>query len=844
MRNMSFKRFNLLVLGLSVALISGVIAFVTENAAHYPHVVLEAPNRLSLTFLQTARPRVSECQAAAAAVVNLVQTGCPACRLVTQECLATLTPDQSRLFAETPLEIPSMRLPDGVVTYASPNDAYALAACRESEQQSAKSLHRIVCQPPGAYRPAPSAAKTSAFFGPHALQLAWIAVATFALGAYGYLAFSGGFAVLTGHLVNWPRRRKRSLIVVVDIVSIDVALWLAFAMRLDTLYVPQGEVIRLFVLAPLVALPVFVGFGLYRTIIRYLGMRAFLSIAKAVAIYIALLALVVYVLAIEDVPRSTLAIHGVLTLLLIGASRAIARNWLHRSQALSENGPARKNVAIYGAGSAGIQLATALGHSRELKPVAFLDDDIRLHGNRLGDLEVFAPERLKFVIDRFRVNEVLLAIPSTSRSRRNEIIDLLESLPVQVRTLPGLSDLAEGKVKTEDLRKIDIDDLLGRDPVAPDPQLLKANITGKSVMVTGAGGSIGAALCRQILALQPACLILYEQSEFALYDVEKQLTNLAASLAAPFPADKIIALLGSVTDQVRLERALETLGVETIFHAAAYKHVPIVERNPCEGVLNNIFGTYRAAQAALNKGVESFVLISTDKAVRPTNTMGTTKRFAELILQAFSAKMAMRDRGTRFTIVRFGNVLGSSGSVVPLFREQIGRGGPVTVTDPRIVRYFMTIPEAAQLVIQAGAMGKGGDVFVLDMGEPVKILDLAQRMIRLSGLHIRHADSPSGDIEIVFSGLRPGEKLYEELLIGNSTSTTAHPRIMRAHEKHLPVEAIQSYLQRLENMLAEGNSNAVRLLLLEAVEEFNPQCGNEDLLQLHRRQSMAAVKAP
>jgi FlaA1/EpsC-like NDP-sugar epimerase len=833
---MRIKTFTLASIAFAAALLVGVALLFTNSESHHPYVVFEAPENLKITFLHTSRKNAAECESATANVVNLIQTGCRACRLATQQCLRTLTPDQARLLSDQPLPIPSIGLPDGIVTYAAPNDAYALAACKESEQQSVRFSGDLVCQPPGKPRPGQAAASPAVFSVRIVSQVALIAFALSALTGYAYFLLGGGIAPIVARLLKWPRRQKQALILVVDVLSIESALWLAFALRMDTIYVPEGDALWLFFIAPLLALPVFVGFGLYRSVIRYLGMRAYTSMAKAVAVYAAFLALAVYVFAVADVPRSIVAIHGIIAFILIGATRALARNWLHLSQATLENGPARKSVVVYGAGSAGIQLATALSHSKELRPIAFLDDDVRLHGSRLGELEVFSPLHLQTLIDRFQAKEVLLAVPSTSRSRRKEIIAMLESLPVEVRTLPGLSDLAKGKVKMEDLRKIDIEDLLGRDPVAPDPRLLKANIAGKSVMITGAGGSIGSDLCRQILALQPSHLILYEQSEFALYEIEKELINQASQSENSLPPDRIFALLGSVTDQVRLERVIETMRVETIFHAAAYKHVPMVERNPCEGVLNNIIGTYRTAQAALNKGVESFVLISTDKAVRPTNTMGTSKRFSEMILQALAETVKSRKHGTRFTIVRFGNVLGSSGSVVPLFREQIARGGPVTVTDPRIERYFMTIPEATQLVIQAGAMGAGGEVFVLDMGEPVKIIDLAQRMIRLSGLQIRTPEEPSGDIEIVYSGLRPGEKLYEELLIGNNASTTEHPRIMRANEKKLPIGEIRTYLARLEAMLGEGDSNGVRSLLLEVVEEFNPQCGNEDLLQLQRHE--------
>ena len=831
---MRSRIFDVLIACAVVALVLAAIFLTYASHTRYPLVVMEAPNHLKLTFFQTGRPGDTECETAASAIVNLIQTGCPACRLVQKQCLQTLSTEQSDLLTDAPLPIPSMRLPDGVVTYSAPDSAYALAACRESENQSIKNSTRLVCNAPQSKRSPASMGTMLLISGAQGLRLAWLVLAIFVLTLCTYFVVSGRFAVSIARVLEWPRRRKRNLIIAADVLSIEMALWLAFALRLDAAYIPKGDAVALFALAPLMAIPVFVVFGLYRSVIRYLGAQAFASIVKAVAVYLVLITAAVLATDIEDVPRSTLLIHGALTFLLIAATRAIARDWLNRSQTSPESRRARKSVVIYGAGSAGIQLATALSHSRELKPVAFLDDDSRLHGTRLGELEVFAPDKLPGLIVRAQVKEVLLAIPSTSRSRRNEIINLLESLAIEVRTLPGLSDLAEGKVKTEDLRKIDIEDLLGRDPVAPDPRLLKANIAGKSVMVTGAGGSIGSDLCRQIIALNPRTLVLYEQSEFALYEVERELVTIAANLPMPFPAGSIVALLGSVTDQVRFERALATLRVETIFHAAAYKHVPMVERNPCEGVFNNVFGTYRAARAALDQGVESFVLISTDKAVRPTNTMGATKRFAELILQAL-AETAARNGGTRFTIVRFGNVLGSSGSVVPLFREQISRGGPVTVTDPRIVRYFMTIPEATQLVVQAGAMGNGGDVFVLDMGEPVKILELAQRMIRLSGLHERVADGASGDIEISYTGLRPGEKLYEELLIGNNTSSTQHPRILRASEKFMPLEVIERYLTRLDAMIANGDSDAVRSLLLDVVEEFNPQCGNQDLMQVESR---------
>jgi len=625
-------------------------------------------------------------------------------------------------------------------------------------------------------------------------------------------------------IIALPRRTKQAILICVDIAIIECALWAAFALRLESWAVPPAPFAMLAPLAPLLALPVFIRLGLYRAIMRYIGLHALFAIGQAVVLYAILLAAAIYLIGIPGVPRSIAPIHGLLVLMLIGVSRALARHWL-----LASTQPPRKDlrrrVAIYGAGSAGAQLAAALAHSRELLPVALLDDAPALQGRQVGALRVHDPARLPELIDRLDIAEILLAIPSASRQRRNEILARLESLPVHVRTLPGVAELAQGKVAIGELREIDIEDLLGRDPVAPDASLLGANVAGKSVVVTGAGGSIGSELCRQILALSPTRIVLYELSEFALYAIEQEL--LATQRQHPERTAAIVPLLGSVCDRPRLERALRHYGVHTLFHAAAYKHVPMVEKNAPAGAVNNVVGTWRAAAAALAAGVDTFVLISTDKAVRPTNTMGATKRLAEMTLQALAAAHPGK---TRFTMVRFGNVLGSSGSVIPLFREQIRRGGPVTVTDPRIVRYFMTIPEAAQLVIQAGAMGGDGDVFVLDMGEPVKILDLARRMIQLSGLAVRDESNPEGDVEIVFTGLRPGEKLYEELLIGANVTPTGHPRIRRANEGFLRWEELAPILAELERAGCDNDGAQVRAILTGCLPEFAPQCDNIDLL--------------
>ena len=475
-----------------------------------------------------------------------------------------------------------------------------------------------------------------------------------------------------------------------------------------------------------------------------------------------------------------------------------------------------------------MQLAAALEQGRDFKAVAFIDDDKALHKRKINSLSIYPLSSLSYLIDKHTVSNILLAMPSAKHSRISELIRILETYKVHVMSMPGLSDIAEGKVSVDALQEVDIADLLGRDPVAPNKSLFEANINQKVVMVTGAGGSIGSELCRQIIKLKPRSLILYEISEFALYAIEKELNQLISKKTA-VDVPEIIPILGSITNAKRLEKTCQTLNVQTIYHAAAYKHVPLVEQNPGEAIYNNIFGTLYTAQAALKANVELFVLISTDKAVRPTNTMGATKRFAELILQALSLQNT--DQGsTRFTMVRFGNVLGSSGSVVPLFREQIARGGPVTVTDARIIRYFMTIPEASQLVIQAGALSQGGDVFVLDMGEPIRILDLAKRMIHLSGLEVKSEDTLDGEIEIKFTGLRPGEKLYEELLIGENVTETLHPRIMRAEEHVIEWEDLNNLLASLKLAHSNDDFAAIRDLLKQAVTGFNPQCQISDIL--------------
>ncbi len=642
------------------------------------------------------------------------------------------------------------------------------------------------------------------------------------------------------------RKKKAFILISADVFFAILALWAAFALRWGEWYVPKPDEWYLFAAAPVIAVPIFIKLGLYRAIIRYIEVRALWTIIQATTLYALVFAFVLHESGIKGVPRTVLPLNWLNIMLLVGSSRFFARWWLGEvylnlggARGLKKH--SKKNVVIYGAGNAGVQLASALSYGREFRPVAFIDDDELLHKQKVNGLRIYPLSSLRYLIERHQVSDVLLAMPSANRSRKSEIIRLLEPFAIHVMSMPGLSDIAQGKVTVDALQEVDIADLLGRDAVAPDQSLLHANIAGKVVMVTGAGGSIGSELCRQIICLQPSSLILFEISEFALYAIEKELRHLLAKHGASSQLTdgittvpdnieeiKLIPVLGSVTNAKRCEKICNTFRVQTIYHAAAYKHVPMVESNPGEAIRNNIFGTLHTALAAINAKVETFVLISTDKAVRPTNTMGATKRFAELILQALSLNTA--NHSTRFTMVRFGNVLGSSGSVVPLFKEQIARGGPVTVTDERIIRYFMTIPEAAQLVIQAGAMGRGGDVFVLDMGEPIRIVDLAKRMIHLSGLEVKDADHPDGDIEIGYTGLRPGEKLYEELLIGDNVSKTDHPRIMRAQEHVTPWDELEKMLVILEQATEDDDFELIRGVLANAVTGFVPQCEIEDVL--------------
>ncbi|WP_411727989.1 polysaccharide biosynthesis protein [Methyloglobulus sp.] len=644
--------------------------------------------------------------------------------------------------------------------------------------------------------------------------------------------------------ISLSRRTKTIILICADTFFALLAIWGAFSLRLGVFYVPKGEMWYLFAVAPVIAIPIFLRLGLYRAIIRYMEVRALWTIIQASTLYALVFAVILYQSGVKIMPRTVPPLNWLNMMALVASSRFFVRWWLGETY-ISLSGGSRlerhyqNNVVIYGAGSAGIQLASALDHGREFRPVAFIDDDPTLHRQKVNGLRIYPLNSLSYLIERHKLSYVLLAIPSATRSRKSEIIRLLEPFAVHVMSMPGLSDIAQGKVKVDALQEIDIADLLGRDSVPPDTSLLSANISGKVVMVTGAGGSIGSELCRQIIQLQPRLLVLFELCEYALYAIEKELHEQCAKVSLENEIE-IISVLGSITNAGRMERVCKAFAVQTIYHAAAYKHVPMVEKNPGEAIWNNIFGTLYAAKAAIGAGVETFVLISTDKAVRPTNTMGATKRFAELVLQALSQD-ANDKHQTRFTMVRFGNVLDSSGSVVPLFREQIALGGPVTVTDERVIRYFMTIPEAAQLVIQAGAMGLGGDVFVLDMGDPIRITDLAKRMIHLSGLEVKDDKHPEGEVEISFIGLRPGEKLYEELLIGDNVSGTSHKRIMRAEEQVISWAELETLLTTLEKATKNEDFERVRAILKYAVTGYVPQCDVEDLLW---RRGIVASAAP
>jgi len=677
------------------------------------------------------------------------------------------------------------------------------------------------------------------------------------------------------YFISLPRFVKRSILLLTDSVLLVAALWLSFSLRLGEMFAPTSEqlaipqgslshlpvihllssetgLVWLFVAAPLIAIPIFVRFGLYRAIIRYLGMRAAWSVVQAVALYSLLWGLLALLSGVPGIPRSVILINAMVSLLAIGGVRVLAR-WLLSEQVQGESGKgqgvAQIRCVIFGAGDAGRQLAVGLAHSREYALAGFVDDAPELQGRDLMGVPILSVEQLESFVERQRVTELLLAIPSITRKARNQIIERLRPVPVRIRTLPGIVDLAKGEVNLSELHELDVEDLLAREPAEPDESLLQAQVSGQVVMVTGAGGSIGSEICRQILRRRPKVLLLFEMSEFALYEVDQKLSSLVHNLVSESESEserrgvslvpRIIPLLGSVQDERRLTEILQTWKVNTIYHAAAFKHVPMIERSMSEAVKNNILGTLTLVKSAMVQEVKNLVFISTDKAVRPTNAMGASKRVAEMVLQALVAeKSPVFDelggdlppmevtRKTALSMVRFGNVLGSSGSVVPLFRRQIRNGGPITLTHQDIIRYFMTIPEAAQLVMQAGAMSgeaKAAEVFVLDMGEPVKIYDLARRMVELSGYRVRDEEHPEGDIEIKITGLRPGEKLYEELLIGDNPMPTQHPRIMKAREDFIPWSELQTQLHSLQIAAENSDVEMIRGLLQRLVKGYQPE---------------------
>jgi FlaA1/EpsC-like NDP-sugar epimerase len=636
------------------------------------------------------------------------------------------------------------------------------------------------------------------------------------------------FARLGHYAITRKRPTKRWIVMLVDAglcatcCFVSVFLRLGFIPERDT---PFGPMIAISIA---IALPVFHLFGLYREIFSQAGIRALVQIGRAVAVYTLPFATVFSYVGIFGIPRTVTLIQPILLFVAVAGSRVFARYWLFGTETLRR--VPRRRVIIYGAGSAGRQLAGAIVQSGDIALVGYLDDDPALIGSILDGCRIYSPEDIGAALTRLSADEILLALPSASRERRNAIISAARRSGARVRTLPGIMDIAHGRVEMAHIRDVEIEDLLGRESVAPDPALMARAIRGRIVLVTGAGGSIGGEICRQLLALEPALLLLVEINEFGLYEIHRELVARAGDNP---DAPRIIPLLGSVVDEARMDDIVGTWRPDILYHAAAYKHVPLVEHNPAEAVRTNILGTLALARVAARWRVPDFILISTDKAVRPTSIMGATKRAAELVLQALNAVSP----ATRFSMVRFGNVLGSSGSVVPLFRQQIRAGGPVTVTDRRMTRYFMTVPEAAELVLQAGAMAEGGEVFVLDMGAPVRIIDLARNMIELAGYGVRDEADPAGDIApgdiaIVEIGLRPGEKLYEELLLGDGAAPTGHPRILKADESFLPLDRLRPSLDRIARLLDERRCIDLVAALRELVPEFDHAGGLVDWVHL------------
>ncbi len=645
-------------------------------------------------------------------------------------------------------------------------------------------------------------------------------------------------------ILNLPRIVKRSLVMLGDVFVCGFTVWLAFGLHLGGWAYMQSDQLFFFIFATAISFPLFILFGLYQAVFRYVGTTFFLSIVRVFIVYSCIIFFIFTIVGVRGVPRSIGVIQPILYFIGVGVSRYLVSYWL-----CIINSPCRtfhyfKSTAlVYGAGSAGRQLVSSVCKNNEILIKGFIDDDLRLHGSTVNGICIYSPADLKTLINKLNITDVLLAIPSASHNRRKEIISSLEGCGVRVRTLPGLVDVASGQIKVTDLYDLDMNDLLGRAVVPPNVKLLEKNIRNQVILVTGAGGSIGSELCRQIVKFSPKSLILVDSSEHSLYLIYEELKGNLIPMEDDSSHDcyrdqfhrsekiaqiQLAPRLVSVRDKDLLQNIFRAYRPATVFHAAAYKHVPLVEQNPIESIRNNVFGTLNCAQVSLEFGVSNFILVSTDKAVRPTNVMGASKRIAELVLQAMAEVNSNGVRATNFSIVRFGNVLGSSGSVAPLFSAQIARGGPITLTHPDITRYFMTIPEAAQLVIQAGAMSVGGDVFILDMGAPVRIYDLATKMIYLSGLLVKDESHPHGDIEIKITGLRPGEKLHEELLIGDKQAPTAHPKIMKAHEEFMSWSYLKHELEDLNLALDKSDDKLIRCMLKKLVPGYQPNVGKLD----------------
>lgn len=636
------------------------------------------------------------------------------------------------------------------------------------------------------------------------------------------------FDKIVQSILGMPRPAKRVIALLFDACLCVLTVWFAFCFRFNDWYALSGVQYITIPVSLLVALPLFVTFGLYRAIFRFMGWAAFATVIKCVLIYGMVYMVIFTVISVPTIPRTVGILQPLLLLLAVGLSRFVARYFLYDaySRILGQNAPIR--TLVYGAGAQGRQLVSALSHGGEFKVVGFLDDDTNLKGMSLNGLKIYSPEKIEEICSDLEIRTVLLALPQIDRSRRNEILERLRSAKVAVRTVPDIGALASGQAQVTDLQDLDVEDLLGRIPVLPNIDLLGQNVRDRVVLVTGAAGSIGSQLCREIAKLRPRALLLLDQNEFGIYSLHSELAGDDAE--TPFP---IIPLLGDICDEDRVRTIFETWEPATVYHAAAYKHVPLVEQNPAEGVKTNVLGTLIVSRAALATKVDRMILVSTDKAVRPTNVMGATKRLAEMILQALAEENAV----TTFSMVRFGNVLGSSGSVVPLFRQQIRRGGPITLTHTEITRFFMTVPEAAQLVIQAGAMATGGDVYLLEMGEPVKIIDLARRMVELSGLTVQDEQNPTGDIAIVTTGLRPGEKLHEELLLNDNPEFTDHPKIRRAREQFIGWPELSAKLEDLTSIATNGDAKQLKLALGELVHGYRPLEAVVDLVSLRQEMS-------